>query len=75
MRVGKKIGDKIAIPQAKKRFGWTAKILTPIYQTAKNLTQFSNILSDADRGSAKFLTRFFNIWLEVVNCLTEKFML
>lgn len=31
MRVGKKIGDKIAIPQAKKRFGWTAKILTPIY--------------------------------------------
>lgn len=65
MLVGRKIGDKIAIPRAKKRFGWTAKILT----------QFFNILSDTDRGSAKFLTRFFNIWLEVVNCLTEKFML
>lgn len=75
MRVGKKFGDKIARPQAKKRLGQTAKILTPIYQTAKNLTQFFNILSDTDRGSAKFLTRFFNIWLEVVNCLTEKFML
>ena len=43
MRVGKNFGDKIAIPQAKKRFGWTAKILTPIYQTAKNLTEFFNI--------------------------------
>lgn len=33
MRVGRKTGDKIAIPQAEKRFGYTAK----------NLTQFFNI--------------------------------
>ena len=33
MRVGRKTGDKIAIPQAKKRIGYTAK----------NLTEFFNI--------------------------------
>jgi hypothetical protein len=37
MRVGKKFGDKIARPQAKKRFGWTAK----------NLTEFFNIFLSA----------------------------
>lgn len=37
MRVGKKFGDKIAIPQAKKRFGWAAK----------NLTEFFNIFLSA----------------------------
>jgi hypothetical protein len=31
MRVGKKFGDKIARPRAKKRFGWTAKILTQFF--------------------------------------------
>lgn len=32
MLVGKKFGDKIAGPRAKKRFGWTAKIFLRIVQ-------------------------------------------
>lgn len=43
MRVGKKFGDKIARPRAKKRFGWTAKILTQFFNIFLRIVQNINM--------------------------------